>query len=119
MQTNDLVLPTKEEAKTNMAKFTKNNQPDGRGRKVGSKNKRALLGDELVGDALDQVRVAVTNGEQWAVQLIMKMSYPQLKPITHDDSLDGELIEAKIEELSNMKEFKELLELLKAQVNDN
>ena len=95
-----------------MTVFSATNQPKVKGRPAGSKNKRSQFTDTLNKSALEQLTAAVTQGESWAVQLVIARSFPQLKAITPVDSLDGQLLQAKIKEVS---EFEERLTLLEDQ----
>ena len=94
-----------------MAKFTKDSQPEGRGRPKGSKAKRVKLSDTLTAEAVKQLQVAVFNGEAWAIESVLKRVSPTLKPVTLESSLDGEFLKLKMKEIS---EFEERLKLLEA-----
>lgn len=97
--------------------FTKDHQPTkGRGRVKGSKNKRSQFTKLLTDEALKQVTAAVASGESWAIQLVINRTHPQLKAITPVDSLDGELLQAKIKEVA---EFEQRLLALEAQANES
>jgi len=93
-----------------MGQFTSENQPQNRGRKVGSKNKRSVVTDELHNNALKKLEQAVELGEPWAIEAVLKRCMPTLKPITPVGSLDGEMLEFKIKELSDFEERLEQLE---------
>jgi hypothetical protein len=87
-----------------MPKFTADNQPEGRGRKQGSKNKKSLI-DELTQQAAkDKLSEAVQNGEPWAIQAVLDRVQPKLKPCTPLGTLDAELLEAKIFEISELEQ---------------
>ena len=86
-----------------MARFTPDNQPSGRGRKVGSKNKRSQFSNELTATALAQLEIAVEQGEQWAVETILKRTHAPLKAVTPVDSLDGEYLALKMKELNDFE----------------
>ncbi len=92
--------------------FSKDHQPTKNGRPKGSRNKRSQFGDAMTATALKQLQAAVDDGESWAVQLVLNKTHPSLKPVTPVNSLDGELLQAKIKELS---EFEERLAALERQ----
>ena len=86
-----------------MARFTQDNQPSGRGRKVGSKNKRTQFSNELTATALAQLEIAVVKGEQWAVETILKRTHAPLRAVTPEHSLDGEYLVLKMRELNEFE----------------
>lgn len=86
-----------------MARFTQDNQPSGRGRKLGGKNKRSQFSNELTATALAQLEIAVEQGEQWAVETILKRTHAPLKAITPVNSLDGEFLTLKMRELNEFE----------------
>ncbi|MDC0611156.1 hypothetical protein OAP63_10480 [Vibrio sp.] len=87
-----------------MAKFTTDNQPSNRGRPKGSRNKRTVFSEDLTKEALRQLETALLSGEPWAVQEVIKRTHPALKPVTDENSLDGELLRARIFEISELEE---------------
>ena len=93
-----------------MAQFSKEHQPAKAGRKPGSRNKRSQFSDTLTAEAIRQLNLAVAQGEQWAVDTVLKRTHPPLKPITQTESLDGEYLKAKIFELSEMEQRLKALE---------
>ena len=95
-----------------MAQFSKEHQPSKAGRKPGSKNKRSQFSDTLTAEAIRQLNLAVAQGEQWAVDTVLKRTHPPLKPITPAESLDGDYLRAKIFELSELQARIEALEAL-------
>ena len=95
-----------------MAKFSTENQPSRAGRKPGSKNKRSQFSDTLTTEAIRQLTLAVAQGEQWAVDTVLKRTHPISKPITPTDSLDGEFLKARIFEISELQARIEALEAL-------
>ena len=99
-----------------MAKFSEHNQPQGRGRPKGSKDKRSQFSDSMTKTALAQLSEAVTQGESWAITLVVSRTHPALKTITPKDSLEGELLAAKIKEVA---EFEERLNALEVQANES
>jgi hypothetical protein len=99
-----------------MAKFTADNQPKGRGRPKGSPNARGKISSTIAAEAMAQLEKAVFSGESWAINEVLKRLSPTLKPITPEDSLDGEMLAAKIKEVA---EFEERLKALEDQANEN
>ena len=96
--------------------FTKDYQPAKAkaGRPKGSRNKRAVISDELHKEALAQLEIAVKNYEPWAVESVLARTMPKLKPITPTDSLDGKMLEARIAEITEIKtEIEEIKSMLK------
>ena len=93
-----------------MARFTQDNQPSGRGRKLGGKNKRSQFSNELTATALVQLKIAVEQGQQWAVETILKRTHAPLKAITPLDSLDGEFLTLKMKEISEFEARLQALE---------
>jgi len=93
-----------------MARFTPDNQPSGRGRKLGGKNKRSQFSNELTATALVQLKIAVEQGQQWAVETILKRTHAPLKAITPLDSLDGEFLTLKMRELNDFEARLQALE---------
>ena len=93
-----------------MAKFSADNQPTSNGRKKGSVNKRSQFSDTLTKDALTQLNEAVSRGESWAVESVLKRTHAPLKAITPDNSLDGELLKLKMLEISEFEERIKALE---------
>ena len=93
-----------------MARFTSTNQPQNRGRPVGSKAKKVRIPDELTSIAIDKLEEACISGEQWAVVEILKRVAPTLKAITQEGSLDAKLIDIKIKEATDWLARLEALE---------
>jgi hypothetical protein len=96
--------------------FSATNQPLNNGRPKGSRNKRGQFSKELTTQALEQLTLAVSNGEAWAVQEVFKRTHPTLKPITPVDSLEGDMLALKIKEVS---EFEERLLILEAKTSES
>jgi hypothetical protein len=69
--------------------FSATNQPPNNGRPKGSRNKLGQFSQELAEQALEQLTLAVNQGESWAIQEVLKRISPTLKPITPEESLDG------------------------------
>jgi hypothetical protein len=84
--------------------FSATNQPVNNGRPKGSKNKRGQFSKELTTQALEQLTLEVRQGEAWAIQEVVKRTHPTLKPITAEDSLDGELLILKIKEITELEQ---------------
>jgi hypothetical protein len=84
--------------------FSATNQPANNGRPKGSRNKRGQFSNELTTQALEQLTLAVSNGEAWAVQEVFKRTHPTLKPITPIDSLDGEMLMLKVKEIEEFEQ---------------
>jgi hypothetical protein len=84
--------------------FSATNQPANNGRPKGSRNKRGQFSKELTTQALEQLTLAVSNGEAWAVQEVFKRTHPTLKPITPTDSLDGEMLMLKMKEIEEFEQ---------------
>lgn len=93
-----------------MPQFTTDNQPKAkRGRPKGSKNAKTLLPKKVFDMAVDQLEAKVLGGDLQAILWILNRKYPALKPITSTDSLDGEMLQARIFEVTELEE--RLLEL--------
>ena len=90
--------------------FTSTNQPKGRGRPKGSKNKASLIDQSLQTEAFKQLQIAIQNGEQWAIQAVLDRCYPKLKQITPVQSLDGEYLQLKAKEISEFEQRLQVLE---------
>lgn len=93
-----------------MAKFTADNQPTKRGRPKGSRNKRAVFSEEVTKEAVKQLEAALFSGEPWAIQEVIKRTHPTLKPVTDESSLDGEMLRARIFEITELEERIKALE---------
>lgn len=95
-----------------MARFSTTNQPTSNGRPKGAKNKRSQFSDSMTSTALKQLEIALNEGEQWAVETILKRTHAPLKAITPENSLDAEFLKLKMKEIS---EFEERIKLLEQQ----
>lgn len=93
-----------------MPKFSKENQPKGRGRPQGSKNKRGQFSDALTEQALKNLEQLVNAGDIQASLEVLKRTHPVLKAITPENSLDGELMKLKMREISEFEERLKALE---------
>ncbi len=93
-----------------MAKFTKDNQPEGRGRPVGSQNKQKALfranGRKLLDSLMER---ALNNDDEAAKMVLPFISKP--KPHTEITTLDGQLLQAKIKVITELEERLEALEM--------
>tara|TARA_R110000851_G_C13096306_1_gene567475 strand:- start:1513 stop:1809 length:297 start_codon:yes stop_codon:yes gene_type:complete len=98
-----------------MAKFTATNQPAGNGRPLGSKNKRSQFTDAMTSTALEKLNIALSDGESWAIQLVINRTHPALKAITPEGSLDGDFLKLKMKEIS---EFDERIAALEQRLNE-
>jgi hypothetical protein len=96
-----------------MAKFTATNQPTGKGRPRGSKNKRSQFTDAMTSTALDKLDIALADGESWAIQLVINRTHPALKAITPEGSLDGDFLKLKMKEISEFEQRIAALEQVK------
>ena len=83
-----------------MARFSTVNQPESNGRPVGSKNKRSQFTDTMTSKALEQLEIALNEGQQWAIETILKRTHAPLKAITPEHSLDAEYLKLKMKEIS-------------------
>ena len=82
--------------------FTSENQPQNR--KPRGKGKKGVIADMTTEAALAKLAEAVEAGEPWAITLVIDRSVPKLKAITPPESLDGELLQAKITELTELEQ---------------
>jgi hypothetical protein len=98
-----------------MAKFTATNQPAGNGRPLGSKNRRSQFTDAMTSTALEKLDIALSDGESWAIQLVINRTHPALKAITPEGSLDGDFLKLKMKEIS---EFDERIQALEQRLNE-
>ena len=87
-----------------MAKFTSDNQPANRGRKRGSKNIKQAITPEMESKAQAVLLQALDDGEQWACEAVLKRTAAPLKAITAPNSLDGQHLELKIKEITELEQ---------------
>ncbi len=99
-----------------MARFSTINQPETNGRPVGSKNKRSQFTDTMTSKALEQLDIALNEGQQWAVETVLKRTHAPLKAITPENSLDADFLKLKMKEIA---EFEERIQALEGLTNDN
>jgi hypothetical protein len=62
------------------------------------------LEKELTEKALEQLTLAVNQCESWAIQEVLKRTHPSLKPITPEDSLDGDMLMLKMKEIQELEQ---------------
>lgn len=89
------------------------------GRKPGSTNKvKRVLPKVLTDCALVNLTTLVNDGDFQATKFILERHFPAFKPQTHPESLDAELIAAKIEETNILRvELEELRALVQELMN--
>ena len=87
-----------------MAQFSKDNQPVNRGRKRGSKNKSLLLPAKITEEAISQLQEAVKAGDLKAILWTLDRTHPSIKPVTDRSSLDGEMLQLKIKEITELEQ---------------
>ena len=95
-----------------MARFSATNQPEKNGRPVGSKNKRSQFSEVMTSKALEQLEIALFEGEQWAIETVLKRTHAPLKAVTPDNSLEGEFLKLKIKEITEFEQRITALESL-------
>ena len=83
------------------------------GRPKGAKNKRSQFSDAMTAKALAQLENALNDGEQWAVETILKRTHAPLKAITPEHSLDAEFLKLKMKEISEFEQRIAALEQVK------
>ena len=98
-----------------MARFSTTNQPENNGRPVGSKNKRSQFTDTMTSKALEQLEIASNDGEQLAVETVLKRTHAPLKSITPENSLDAEYLKLKMKEI---REFEDRINALEKLTNE-
>jgi hypothetical protein len=98
-----------------MPKFSATYQPENKGRPKGSKNKRSRISEDMIFTALDKLQQAVEQGEQWAIEAVLKRTHPTLKAVTPENSLDAEFLKLKMKEISELEQRLTALE----QTHDN
>jgi hypothetical protein len=92
-------------------KFTADHQPKRRRGKSKDKLKR-LIDESTQEEAKIQLSNAIREGQSWAVMAVLDRIAPKLKPATDPNSLDGQYIELKMKEISELEErIKKLEEL--------
>ena len=95
-------------------KFSHMNQPSNRGRKVGSRNKRTIISEDLHTEALAKLTEAVTAAEQWAIVEVLARTSPKLKPTAIGSEQDLLIAQVELTHLKakEVSEFQERLEAL-------
>ena len=93
-----------------MAKFTKDNQPGGRGRPTGSQNKQKAEFRKGGRKLLDNLMERALEGCDEAAKLVLPF-IAKPKPYTEICTLDGELLQAKIKVIAELEERLEALEI--------
>jgi hypothetical protein len=93
-----------------MAKFTAENQPQNRGRKKGTKNRRMAISESLEKTTLEKLSEALDASEPWAIQAVLDRVAPKLKAVTPEHSLDGALLQLRILEIRELEERLKALE---------
>ncbi|WP_112478753.1 DUF5681 domain-containing protein [Vibrio variabilis] len=99
-----------------MARFVKGQSGNPAGRKPGSRNKKSLIDEGTKEEAKRQLQNAVESGEQWAIQAVIDRIEPKLKAVTPEGSLDGEVLELKIQEVTDLAD--RITKLEEALLND-
>jgi hypothetical protein len=93
-----------------MAKFSSENQPQNRGRKKGTKNRRLAISESLEKTTLEKLSEALDASEPWAIQAVLDRIAPKLKAITPEHSLDGEFLKLKALEIRELEQRLQALE---------
>ncbi|ORT50711.1 hypothetical protein ST37_08305 [Vibrio sp. qd031] len=90
--------------------FKKGESGNPKGRPKNSKNKREFISEKVQSKAVKRLEDAVEEGEQWAIIEVLKRVAPPLKPITAPDSLDADMLRARIFELVELEQRLKALE---------
>ena len=73
------------------------------GRPSGRADKRVRLRDELLGpilpEAIEKLHAAVTEGERWAIELVVSYSLPKPRPVDADEI---EELEQRLQDLEQL-----------------
>ncbi|MEZ9130387.1 DUF5681 domain-containing protein [Vibrio breoganii] len=84
--------------------FEKGKSGNAAGRPKGTKNKASYIDESTKADAKSQLAEAVKSGEEWAIKVVIERCAPKLKPVTPEDSLDGQMLKLKILEITEIAE---------------
>ena len=92
--------------------FKQGNQLGKKSSRKGIPNRATVLPKKLTEEAIEQLSKSVQSGELKAILWVLERSYPSLKAITVPNSLDGEMLEGRINELTELAQKVEELEAL-------
>ena len=77
------------------------------GRKQGSKNKLSKLREQLLipilPKAIEKLKAAVSEGERWAIELVVSYSISKPKPVDPDELDEFELRLTELEQVAQRK----------------
>lgn len=96
-------------------RFRKGESGNPAGRPKGAKGKRNQIPEELTADALAKLAALVAEGDTQAVRMVLDRVIPTLRAVTAAGSLDAQLLQLKIRELS---EFEQRLQALEDSARD-
>jgi len=104
-----LRITSKKQAKNRMPRadtqFRPGQSGNPGGRPKGSQNKSTKLRNELLGpilpSAIEQLNDAVSEGERWAVELVVTYCLPKPKPVDPEELEEFEHRLAQLEEAAN------------------
>lgn len=85
------------------------------GARPGAGRKRSPLPKKLTDSALVQLAALVDSGDVAAVRMVIDRSFPALKSVTPVGTLDAQLLQLKIKELSEFEERLAALESMERQ----
>lgn len=97
--------------------FEKGKSGNPQGRPKGSRNKRSQFDEKLTAKAIENLTKLVEAGDFAASIEVLKRTHPVLKPITDANSLDGEMLRAKIFEIAEYEQRLAELEKLANEAN--
>ncbi|PMP08909.1 hypothetical protein BCS94_06840 [Vibrio breoganii] len=84
--------------------FKKGETGNPNGRPKGSKNRKGQFSEKLSNEAIKKLEQAVADGESWAISLVIQRTHPALKAITPENSIDAEVMRARIFQLVELEE---------------